>query len=382
MANLPDFLSLYSQLIEIPTISSTDNPKLDHSNQPLIEKLASWLHDLGFKVDILPIAGSNYKFNLLATYGEGAGGLLLAGHSDTVPFDAGRWQFDPFKLTEKDGRFYGLGSADMKGFFAFIVDTLRNMDLTKLQKPLRILATADEETTMLGARTFVQHAEIRPDCAIIGEPTSLQPVRAHKGHFGDSVTVIGRSGHSSDPEKGVNAIEIMHQATAHLIELRNELKAKFHNDFFAVPYPTMNFGSIHGGDAVNRICGCCELQFDIRPLPNMGLESLDEMVQEKLQPLIEQYGDMIQIKHLHDGIPGYECSHKAEIVAVVEKLLGKPCVSANYCTEAPFIQQLCPTLVLGPGSIEQAHQPDEFLSAEYIQPTKALLEKLIRHFCV
>lgn len=380
MKKLPQFLDMYSQLIALPTISSIE-PEFDQSNKALIELLADWLNTLGFKTEVLPIENSRAKYNLLATYGEGEGGLLLAGHTDTVPFDEGRWTVDPFKLTEKNGKFYGLGTADMKGFFAFVLDAVSRIDLTALNKPLRILATADEETTMLGTRTFIQHTHIRPDCAIIGEPTSLKPVRAHKGHMAQALRIIGKTGHSSDPDKGINAIELMHEATGYLMQMRNELRDKYHHAAFEIPYPTMNLGAIHGGDAVNRICACCELHFDFRPLPNMRLQDLDEMLHEKLAPMFAQYGDRLSIRHLHDVTPGYECEHSAQVVQVVEKLLGEKCQAVNYCTEAPFIQQLCPTLVLGPGSIEQAHQPDEYLSAEFIQPTGILLNKLIRHFC-
>ncbi len=379
MANTK-FIERYRNLIALPTISSLEAAE-DQSNKQLIELLATWLADFGFKTEIIRVEGSRDKYNLLATYGEGEGGLLLAGHTDTVPFDEGKWTFNPFALTEQDGKFYGLGTADMKGFFAFIVDVLNQIDLNKLTKPLRILATADEETTMLGARTFVQHTHIRPDCAIIGEPTSLKPIRAHKGHVGEAVRITGKSGHSSDPDRGINAIELMHQATGYLMNMRNQLREKYHNDLFKVPYPTMNFGNIHGGDAINRICACCELQFDMRPLPNLPVEDLYAMVNENLKPMLEQYGDLIEIRHLHDGIPGYECEHSAQVVQVVEKLLGEKCDAVNYCTEAPFIQQLCPTLVLGPGSIEQAHQPDEFLETKFIEPTRELLTKMILHFC-
>ncbi|AFU19284.1 acetylornithine deacetylase [Actinobacillus suis] len=380
MANTK-FIERYRNLIALPTISSLEAAE-DQSNKQLIELLATWLADFGFKTEIIRVEGSRDKYNLLATYGEGEGGLLLAGHTDTVPFDEGKWTFNPFALTEQDGKFYGLGTADMKGFFAFIVDVVSQIDLSKLTKPLRILATADEETTMLGARTFAQHTHIRPDCAIIGEPTSLKPIRAHKGHVGEAVRITGKSGHSSDPDRGINAIELMHQATGYLMNMRNQLREKYHNDLFKVPYPTMNFGNIHGGDAINRICACCELQFDMRPLPNLSVEDLYAMVNENLKPMLEQYGDLIEIRHLHDGIPGYECEHSAQVVQVVEKLLGEKCDAVNYCTEAPFIQQLCPTLVLGPGSIEQAHQPDEFLETKFIEPTRELLSKLIHHFCL
>ncbi|AKD38659.1 acetylornithine deacetylase [Pasteurella multocida subsp. multocida OH4807] len=380
MKKMPSFLQMYQQLIASPSISSVD-PNFDQSNRTLIELLASWLTTLGFRTEIIAIEGSRDKFNLLATYGEGEGGLLLAGHTDTVPFDEGRWTFDPFKLTEQAGKLYGLGSADMKGFFAFVIEAISQLELSALKKPLRILATADEETTMLGARTFIQHAHIRPDCAIIGEPTSLKPIRAHKGHIGEALRIIGKSGHSSDPSKGINAIELMHEATGYLMQMRNELREKYHHTAFEIPYPTMNFGAISGGDAVNRICACCELHFDIRPLPNLRLQDLNEMLQEKLTPMFEKWGNRISLQALHEPIPGYECEHSAQVVQVVEKLLGEKCDVVNYCTEAPFIQQLCPTLVLGPGSIEQAHQPDEFLAMEFIEPTQALLRKIIWHFC-
>lgn len=375
-----EFIERYRQLIALPTISSLDANE-DLSNKTLIELLANWLSDLGFETEILPVEGARQKYNLLATYGEGEGGLLLAGHTDTVPFDEGRWTFDPFTLTEQAGKFYGLGTADMKGFFAFVVDVISRLNLSQTRKPIRILATADEETTMLGARTFAQHSQIRPDCAIIGEPTSLVPIRAHKGHMGEAIRITGKSGHSSDPDRGINAIELMHEATGHLLKMRDELKTRYRNDFFKVPYPTMNLGNIHGGDAINRICACCELQLDMRPLPHLAVEDLHDLLLSHLAPMLEKYGDLVEIRNLHGGIPGYECEHSAQIVQVVEKLLGVPCESANYCTEAPYIQQLCPTLVLGPGSIEQAHQVDEFLETRYIEPTQALLTKLIQHFC-
>ncbi|MBF9178511.1 M20/M25/M40 family metallo-hydrolase, partial [Escherichia coli] len=174
---LPPFIEIYRALIATPSISATEEA-LDQSNADLITLLADWFKDLGFNVEVQSVPGTRNKFNMLASCGQGAGGLLLAGHTDTVPFDDGRWTRDPFTLTEHDGKLYGLGTADMKGFFAFILDALRDVDVTKLAKPLYILATADEETSMAGARYFAETTALRPDCAIIGEPTSLQPVRA------------------------------------------------------------------------------------------------------------------------------------------------------------------------------------------------------------
>ncbi|SQI34286.1 Acetylornithine deacetylase [Leminorella richardii] len=377
---LPSFMEIYRQLIATPSISATD-AALDQSNEKLINLLADWFASLGFRVDVQPVPETRNKYNLLASIGEGSGGLLLTGHTDTVPFDDGRWSRDPFTLTEFDNKLYGLGTADMKGFFAFILDALRDIDLSKLTHPLYVLATADEETSMAGARYFSATSAIRPECAIIGEPTSLKPVRAHKGHMADAVRITGQSGHSSDPERGVNAIEIMHDAIGRLMQLRDRLKENYHSPSFAVSYPTMNFGHVHGGDAPNRICACCELHFDVRPLPGMTLESIEELVQQTLAPVSQRWPGRVSIAPLHAAIPGYECPVHSPLIGVVEKLVGDRAETVSYCTEAPFLQQMCPTLVLGPGSIEQAHQPDEYLATSFIQPTRALLTQLIHHFC-
>lgn len=378
--NLPPFIELYRALIATPSISATDSA-LDQSNQALINLLSGWFTDLGFHVEVQPVPGTRNKFNMLARIGEGKGGLLLAGHTDTVPFDDGRWTRDPFTLTEHDNKLYGLGTADMKGFFAFILDTLRDIDATKLTKPLYVLATADEETTMAGAKYFSQSTQVRPDCAIIGEPTSLQPVRAHKGHMSSAIRIQGQSGHSSDPSRGINAIELMHDAISHLLVLRKTLQERYHNAAFAIPYPTMNLGHIHGGDAPNRICACCELHMDIRPLPGMTLNDLNGVLADALAPVSQRWPGRLTISELHPPIPGYECPADHHLVSVVEKLLGTQTDVVNYCTEAPFIQELCPTLVLGPGSIDQAHQPDEFLDTAFIKPTRELISQMIKHFC-
>ncbi|WP_350304077.1 acetylornithine deacetylase [Photorhabdus viridis] len=378
---LPPFIELFRQLIATPSISATDI-SIDQSNESLINLLASWLKEIGFEIEIQPVPEVRGKYNLLATLGSGSGGLLLCGHTDTVPFDEGRWTQDPFTLTERDNKLYGLGTADMKGFFAFIIDALRDIDVSKITRPLYILATADEETTMAGARYFAASTTIRPDFAIIGEPTALRPIYAHKGHLSNAIRIVGQSGHSSDPAHGVNAIDLMHESIGHLIELRDTLKKRYNNPAFAIPYPTMNFGYIHGGDAVNRICAHCELHMDIRPLPGLTLQDLNGLLNETLEPVKQRWPGRLTINELHPPIPGYECPTDHKMVDVIEKLLGRKAETVNYCTEAPFIQELCPTLVLGPGSIEQAHQPDEFIDISFIEPTRKIISQLIDHFCL
>lgn len=386
MMKLPSFIEIYNELITIPTISNVADAKLDYSNKLLVEKLANWLADLGFKIIVTPIPNTRDKYNLLATYSNNTndtlGGLLLSGHTDTVPFDEGLWTKDPFKVTEFDNKWYGLGTADMKGFFAFILESLRDIDLKSLTKPLHILATADEEITMAGAAYFAQHAKLQPDCTIIGEPTSLIPIRAHKGFVSNVIRITGKSGHSSDPEKGINAIEVMHLVIGKLLELKQKLKNEYHNNSFAVPYPTMNLGIIKGGDAANRICGCCELIMDIRALPEMDIHSLYDLLCQTLQPIRNQYPNRIDIAYEVDPIAGYECQHDNPALQEVEKLVNQSAQTVNYSTEAPFLNQIAPTIVLGPGSIEQAHQPDEFVDMSYLKPTKTTLQKLIQRFCM
>lgn len=375
---IPKFVDVYQGLISTSSISSTD-PSWDQGNAKVIELLASWLTDLQFEVEVTEVEKG--KQNLIAKRGNGSGGLLLAGHTDTVPYDEGRWNFDPHALTEANNRFYGLGTADMKGFFAFIIEAVKGIDWNNQKKPVYILATCDEETTMLGARHFVDNAPIQPDYCIIGEPTSLVPVRGHKGHVANAVRITGKSGHSSDPALGVNAIEIMYEVLFALKQLKEKLIKEYHHPGFAIPSPTLNLGHIHGGDSANRICGCCELHYDVRPLPGISLDGLDNMLRQALNEVNQKWPGRIEITPLHESIPGYECQHDHPFVTGMENIVEMDSETVNYCTEAPFLQQLCPTLVLGPGSIDQAHQPDEFLAMEFIDPTIKILTKTINQYC-
>ncbi|MBD1558427.1 acetylornithine deacetylase [Vibrio sp. S9_S30] len=375
---IPGFIDIYGGLISTSSISSSD-ASWDEGNSDVIAKLATWFHDLGFKTEVVEVEKG--KHNLIAKIGQGEGGLLLSGHSDTVPFDEGRWNYDPHALTQANNRFYGLGTADMKGFFAFILEAVKNIDWSTQTKPLYVLATCDEETTMLGARHFTQDAPFKPDYCIIGEPTSLVPIRGHKGHVANAIRVTGHSGHSSNPALGVNAIEIMHEVLFALMQLRNQLIKTYHHPGFEIPTPTLNLGHIHGGDSANRICGCCELHYDVRPLPGISLDGLDNLLRDALKDVEAKWPGRIEIQPLHDPIPGYECDHDHPFISGMEAICEKPSETVNYCTEAPFLQELCPTLVLGPGSIDQAHQPDEFLAFEFIDPTINVLKKAIHQYC-
>lgn len=251
---LPSMKEQFAALIAAPSVSCTQ-AALDQTNRPVIDLLASWLGDLGFAIDIQQVSPG--KFNLLASYGSGPGGLVLAGHSDTVPYDAALWKTDPLKLTEVDGRWVGLGSCDMKGFFALAIEAVLPLLDQRFKQPLLILATCDEESSMSGARALAEAGRPLGRAAVIGEPTGLKPIRLHKGVMMERIDILGQSGHSSDPSLGHSALEAMHDAMGELRGLRLAWQREYRNPQFSVPQPTLNFGCIHGGDNPNRICGQC-----------------------------------------------------------------------------------------------------------------------------
>jgi len=379
--SLPSFISMYQQLIAAPSISAIED-HLCMSNKSVIELLAQWCESLGFNCEIIELEGNKGRYNLLAKRGQGDGGLMLAGHTDTVPFDDSRWNQNPFKLTELDNKLYGLGSIDMKGFFAFVLQAISELDEKQQTQPILILATADEETTMAGAQQICKHPNLKPSRCIIGEPTDMTPVFTHKGHMTSAIRVVGRSGHSSDPERGLNAIEVMHKVITKLLILKEQLKNKYSINYFEIPYPTLNLGNIHGGDNANRICGCCEMHIDMRPLPGLSVQELQALLLDATFDINQQYPNSVSVIDLHEPIPAFTGNTDSALVKLAENIAGQKAVAVNYCTEAPFIQQLgCETIVMGPGSINQAHQPDEYLAMEKIKPSQQIISNLIKASC-
>jgi acetylornithine deacetylase len=378
----PALIPMLEGLIGTLSVSSI-TPVFDHSNRPVIDLLAAWLEAAGFRVEILEIPGHPDKANLLATLGSGPGGLVLSGHTDTVPFDAPLWSRDPLKLTEADGRYFGLGTSDMKSFLALAIEAARGLSHADLKRPLMILATADEESAMTGARALVASGRPLGRYAVIGEPTGLRPVRLHKGVMGESVRLVGSSGHASDPSLGNNALEGMHEALTAILAWRDELQRTHRHPAFKVPYPTINLGHIHGGDNPNRICGECELHLDLRVLPGLDPDDLRAELARRVAAVAERRGLAWSVEPLFTPIPPVETPPDAEIVRAGEQLTGHAAESVSFGTEAPFFDQLgMQTLVLGPGDIAQAHQPDEYLALERIPPTLELLRALIRRFCI
>jgi len=378
----PDTLSMIRSLIELPSVSST-KAGLDMSNRPVIDWLASLLEEEGFSVRIQPVPGEPGKANLIATLGRGADGLVLAGHTDTVPYDDGHWSSDPFTLREDDNRLYGLGTSDMKSFFALATEAARGLEPAKMKHPLIILATADEETSMSGAKALLKEGTRLGRYAVIGEPTGMRPIRQHKGIMMEAIKLQGLSGHSSNPAYGNNAMEGMHEIMHALLQYRAELQARYQNPAFEVPVPTLNLGHIHGGDNPNRICGSCELHIDLRPLPGMDLNELRQDIHTRLQPIAAQRQLGIEFEPLFDGVPAMQTDANAEIVRLTEELTGHSSESVAFGTEGPYLSELgMETIILGAGDIDQAHQPDEYLALERINPMINILRQLIHRVCL
>jgi acetylornithine deacetylase len=199
----------------------------------------------------------------------------------------------------------------------------------------------------------------------------------------EAVHLHGRSGHSSDPSLGVNALEAMHEAIGEILAWRNELQKKNRNPLFRVAVPTLNLGHIHGGDNPNRICGDCELHFDLRPLPGMELAALRAELTGRLERRLAGSGVELRIRPLFPGLPPMETAADSPLVRAAEELTGHGAEAVAFGTEGPFFNELgMQTVILGPGDIDQAHQPDEFLALDRIEPTVSLLRSLIERFCL
>jgi acetylornithine deacetylase len=248
-----------------------------------------------------------------------------------------------------------------------------------------IVGTCDEESGMDGAKALAaRHAPLGPSprAVIIGEPTSLRPVRAHKGVAMERLLLVGRSGHSSDPSLGVNALEGMRTAMDAIAEVRARLSEAWRDDAFRPPVPTINLGSIRGGDNPNRICAECELQFDVRLLPGMDDRVVRGEIRDAVEKALSGSGLSITLERLHEAIPAFATPASAQLVKSVERLTGAPAEAVPFGTEAPFLSTLAPeVVVLGPGDIEVAHQPGERLPLGRIEPTIRILRELVAEHC-
>jgi acetylornithine deacetylase len=379
---LPDLLAMIGDLVAIPSVSSAQ-PSLDTGNKGVCQTLGNWAVDLGFEVELMPVPGREGKYNVIARLGEGDDGLVLAGHTDTVPWDEGLWSFDPFEATERDGRIYGLGTADMKSFLAVALHAAAGFSADRLRRPVTILGTADEESTMSGARALLDRTGSLGRYAVIGEPTDMRPVNLHKGIIMEKIRITGASGHSSNPALGRNALEGMLEVADALRELRAEFAGAFHEPSFEVPEPTLNLGYINGGDNANRICGECEMHIDVRLNPGMTTKTVREAIREKVTRRLAGSGLDVDIRPLFEGVNPLVADDRHELVQACESITGHDRGAVCFGTEGPFLQALgIETVIMGPGSIDQAHQPDEYLDLAGATAAVALVGEMIHRFCM
>jgi len=376
----PKLKEMASTLIATPSVSSA-LPQFDQTNRQVVDSLAAWLEDLGFNITVSPIAGHPGKSNLMATMGSGSGGLVLSGHTDTVPFDEHLWQTNPFQLTERDDRWYGLGACDMKSFFALVIEAVKPLAKERFRHPLTVLATADEESSMSGARALTRDAIANARFAVIGEPTGLRPVRRHKGIMMLSLTMTGSSGHSSNPDLGASALDGMADVLDQMMAFRSGLAQHHRDASFEVASPTMNLGCIHGGDNPNRICDHVNLAFDVRVLPGMDNGEVMDALKQELAAHVPE-GLTLDLNLLFPWVQPFESSGN-ELVSTLQGLSGNAPASVAFATEAPFLTALdVETVVMGPGSIDQAHQPNEFVELSQLEPAIAIIRGLVEKYCL
>lgn len=369
------------ELVAMPSTSSPD-PSWDRSNREVAERIAEWAESLGFEVELRPLPTAPEKVNLVARLGSGEGGLVLSGHTDTVPYDASGWDTEPLELVEREGALYGLGAADMKGFFPSALHAVASIDRARLARPIVLLGTADEESGMDGMRALVGSEPLLGAHAVIGEPTDLAPKRMHKGVMMERITLEGRSGHASDPSLGRSALDAMVEVASELLELRDELAERYRDEAFTVPHPTLNLGRIAGGDSPNRICARCELDLDLRILPRMVVSEVRAAIEARVRKVVGRRGIRGEVEPLVSPLPPFETALDALIAKVAVEITGAPLGSVLFGTEGPFLNAAgLETVVLGPGSISVAHQPNEHVRLDALERATGIYAGIIERIC-
>jgi acetylornithine deacetylase len=374
-------LELLGRLVAFDTTSH-------RPNLSLVSFLQEYLAPVGARLTVLP-SSDGTKANLLVETGPDPtperAGLTLSGHSDAVPAGDG-WATDPFALSARDGRLHGRGACDMKGFLALATNLAAEAAGRRLRHPLVLLFTYDEEVGTLGARRFAEtwpEPERLPRAAIVGEPTMLRAVGAHKGIVEIAIVVAGRSAHSAYPHLGRSAIEPAARIATALAAERECLAAERptrHALFPEVPYVALNVGTIRGGTAPNVVPDRCELTVTLRPLPGDDAAALTTRIEAAVRAAA---GDAPVEITVRAESPPLDTAWDAPVLRAVLDAVGQKAPdSASFATDAGWLQRLGLDCVLfGPGDIAVAHQPDEYVPAEDLVRGRRLLEGLVRRFC-
>jgi acetylornithine deacetylase len=382
---LPTLLSDAELLARLVGFDSTSR----NSNLPIADFLCDYLDRPGVRIARNPSPDGG-KTNVIAWLGpepEGdCRGLVLSGHMDVVPAEEDGWRHDPFSLADEGDRWVGRGSCDMKGFLALAANLAAEAQTERWRAPLALVFTYDEEVGTLGAKRLTESfpaAGRLPRAAVIGEPTSLRVARTHKGHAKLRVTLHGVSAHSGYPHLGASAIEPAGRVIVALTALRRELEAETapNRDLFPeVPYVPLNVGTVHGGSAINVVPDRCIVEVGFRPLPGVTSEELIERVSRAARAAAAPFEPGIEL--LSDS-PPMLLDESSPIHRHLCGLVGQGAgASVSFATDAGWLQRLgIDCAVFGPGSIEVAHKPNEFLPKDEFAAARGLLERTIRRFC-
>ena len=376
-------MSILADLIGFDTTSR-------NSNLELIRYVEDYLSQHGVQSTLVH-DDSGHKANLYATIGPAElGGVMLSGHTDVVPVDGQRWASDPFVLEPIDDKVFGRGSADMKGFIACVLEWVPEMVAASLTTPIHIALSYDEEVGCIGVRRLLDLMEkmpVVPSMAIIGEPTNMEIVVAHKGKRGIRVNVRGASAHSAYPTEGVNAIEVVAQLIAHISEVQQDIEKNGPFDpGYRVPHTTLHVGTVRGGTALNIVPNECSFDFEIRHLPEHEIDPLIDTVQryarDNLEPTMRLKNPDCGIDFTElFGYPALSTAPDAPVVAFVRSLLecDRAVEQISFGSEAGLFSRRIgiPAVVCGPGSILQAHRPDEYVSIEQLETCRTMLRQLV-----
>ncbi|WP_374422305.1 acetylornithine deacetylase [Chromobacterium sp.] len=377
-------LTMLERLVRFDTVSHRSNLELIHFVR---DYLAGW----GISSQLIRSEDGG-KANLYATIGPAdRGGVMLAGHTDVVPVDGQAWSGDPFRLQVREQRAYGRGSADMKGFIAAVLAAVPDFAATRLCTPLHIALSYDEEIGCIGVRRLLDvlgGLPALPRMAIVGEPTLMRVVAAHKGKLAYHVRLRGKAGHSSLPQAGVNAVEYAAELIVFIRQLARRRAAEGPFDpLYPAPHTTLHVGAMRGGSALNIIPEHGEFEFEIRHLPEDEpqtlLSAIMDFARQQLLPAmraVDPDADIVFTER--SAYPGLLTAPDADVVRFAQSLLGDARAPAkvSFGTEAGLFSQQAgiPAVVLGPGSIAQAHQPDEWLALEQLSACDTLLAALRR----
>ena len=376
-------MSILADLIGFDTTSR-------NSNLELIRYVEDYLSQHGVQSTLVH-DDSGHKANLYATIGPAElGGVMLSGHTDVVPVDGQRWASDPFVLERIDDKVFGRGSADMKGFIACVLEWVPEMVAASLATPIHIALSYDEEVGCIGVRRLLDLMEkmpVVPSMAIIGEPTNMEIVVAHKGKRGIRVNVRGASAHSAYPTEGVNAIEVAAQLIAHISEVQQDIEKNGPFDpGYRVPHTTLHVGTVRGGTALNIVPNECSFDFEIRHLPEHEIDPLIDTIQryarDNLEPTMRLKNPDCGIDFTElFGYPALFTAPDAPVVAFVRSLLeyDRAVEQISFGSEAGLFSRRIgiPAVVCGPGSILQAHRPDEYVSIEQLETCRTMLRRLV-----